>query len=80
MQITKHGIPIDIPGQRKKIPNTNAFKALKDFYRYKDYATLEGLEEGFRVIATAPVAHPEFKKLIDRGYRVIETWKRSDIA
>ncbi|MBD8026448.1 hypothetical protein H9636_07220 [Ureibacillus sp. Re31] len=79
MQFRKNGIPIDIPGQHKRV-STNHFKAHKDFYRYKDYATLEGLEEGFRVIATAPVAHPEFKNLLDRGYRVIETWKRSDIA
>lgn len=79
MQFRKNGIPIDVPDQRKKVVTKN-FKGHEDFYRYKDFATLEGVEDGCRVTATAPIAHPEFKQLIGKGYRVIEKWKRSDIA
>lgn len=79
MQFRKNGIPIDVPDQRPKVV-TKTFKGHEDFYKYKKYATLTGFEDGCKVIATAPIEHPEFKKLLDKGYRVIETWKRSDIA
>lgn len=80
MQVSKNGIPIDIPKQRKKAPTTNEFKAHNDFYRYKKYATLEGFEDGFRVTATAPIGHPDFKDLLAKKYRIVEKWERSDIA
>ncbi|WP_400194646.1 hypothetical protein [Lysinibacillus telephonicus] len=80
MQMTKNGIPIDIPSQRKKAPTTKKFNAHKDFYKFKRFATMVGYEDGCNVIATVPMGHPEFKALLKQGYRVIDIWDRRDIA
>lgn len=80
MQMTKNGIPIDVPGQRKKVPTTSRFKAHRDFYKFKTYATLIGFEDGYKVTVTVPLKHPEFKNYISKGFKVIEVWDRRDSA
>ncbi|WP_346235704.1 hypothetical protein MKY04_09180 [Lysinibacillus telephonicus] len=80
MQMTKNGIPIDIPSQRKKAPTTGKFSVPKDFYKFKRFATMVGFEEGCNVIATVPMGHPEFNNFINKGFKVIEVWDRRNIA
>lgn len=80
MQMTKNGIPIDIPSQRKKAPTTGKFSVPKDFYKFKRFATLVGYEDGCNVTVTAPMGHPEFKELLAQGYQVIDIWDRRDSA
>lgn len=76
-QLNKHGIPLDIPKHRQE--QQKVIRLTPDYFKYKTYATLVGFEDGCNVIATCPVAHPDFKTLKKQGYKVVETWERSDV-
>ncbi|BDH60109.1 hypothetical protein MTP04_02390 [Lysinibacillus sp. PLM2] len=81
MQINKNGIPLDIPGQQKKVSNIRTTQKLhNDFSEFNEYATMTGYEDGCFVTAVVPVKHPDFKKLISQGYRLVETWRKGEIA
>lgn len=80
MQMTKHGIPIDIPGQRKKIGRITTSQTLhNDFNKFNKFATMVGKEGGFPVTVIVPTMHPEFKQLKLQGFKVLEIWDKRDI-
>lgn len=79
MQLNKNGIMVDIPGLRKRTTKIIQ-KPRNDFTRYKTFATMIGYENGCNVTATVPVAHDDFKKLKQQGYKVVEVWEKGEIA
>lgn len=76
--MTKNGIPLDIPVQRKKLSNVVVQKQ-NDYCKFNKFATMLGFEEDCIVTVVVPVAHPEFKKLKKQGYRVLEVWDKKEV-
>lgn len=80
MQMTKNGIPIDIPGLRR-----NSVKAqivqnqANDYNAYYKFATMRGVEEGCIVTAVVPLAHPEYRIMKKQGYKVLEVWDKRNV-
>ncbi|QCR33152.1 hypothetical protein [Lysinibacillus sp. SGAir0095] len=75
--MTKNGIPLDIPGQRKKTTKVQVVqKPRNDYNKYNTFATMSGFENRCYVTAIVPTMHPEFKVLKKQGYRVLEVWDK----
>lgn len=78
--MTKNGIPLDIPGQRKKVGKVQVIQTPQsDYIVYNKFATMVGFEDGCTVTAIVPVAHPEFKAMKKQGYRVVEVWDKRNV-
>lgn len=77
--MTKHGIPIDFPGQRKvtKVQTTKILH--NDFQKFNKFATMTGFDQGHPVTIIVPKVHPEFEALKKQGYKVIEIWDKRDV-
>lgn len=76
MNENRNGIPVDVPHLRKKQKVTVSKVLHPDFNKYKTFATMYGLEDGFKVIVVVPIKHPDFKALKKQGYRILEIWER----
>ena len=74
----KNGILIDIPSTRKL--ETNSVIKKPEYGQYNVFVTMFKREDGHNVWTMVPKAHPDFKKLIQAGYKVTETWdKRGEV-
>jgi hypothetical protein len=81
MQINANGIPVDIPGQRKKVAKIQTTKKLQnDFNQFTKFATMAGVEDGCKVTVIVPMGHKDFKTLLAQGFKVIDVWNRRDSA
>jgi|GEM_PF-1122468 len=73
----RNGIPIDIPGARKKVPKVKTQKSA-EYNKYKTFATMFKKENDNRIWATVPVAHKDFKSLKKEGFQIVEVWNKGD--
>ncbi len=81
MQVNANGIPIDIPGQRKKVVKIQTSQKLhNEFKKYTKFVTMQGKEDGHDVIVIVPKAHPEYFELKAKKFRKIEEWDRREIS
>ena len=76
--MTKNGIPLDIPGQRKKLTKVKVVQSRNDFNNFTKFATMVGFEDGCYVTAVVPMGHPDFKTFLAQGYKVIDIWNTRD--
>jgi len=76
--MTKNGIPLDIPGQRKKVSKIQVAKQRNDFNKFTKFATMVGFEDGCYVTAVVPMGHEDFKSFLAEGYKVIDVWNTRD--
>lgn len=76
--MTKNGIPLDIPGQSKKLSKVQVQKPQSEFNKFYKFATMVGFEEGCHVTAVVPMGHPDFKTFLNQGYVVIDIWINRD--
>jgi len=75
----RNGILIAIPGTHKQQTNLVAKKPT-EYGQYNVFVTMFKREGGHNVWTMVPKAHPDFKKLIQAGYKVTETWdKRGEV-
>lgn len=75
--MTKHGIPIDFPGQRK-VTKVQTIQKPNDYQRFKKFATMIGVEEGCFVTAIVPMGHADFRRMKRQGYKVAEVWEKGE--
>lgn len=75
----RNGIPIDIPTARKPAPKVKTRKP-SEYNKYNTYATMFKKEDGQRVWATVPVAHPDFKALKKENFEVVEVWDKREVS
>ncbi|MFJ7838819.1 hypothetical protein ACIQXG_05025 [Lysinibacillus sphaericus] len=72
----RNGFPIDIPSARKPVQKVNVQKPT-EYSHYNVYVTIFKREDGHNVWTMVPLLHPDYKKLKEDGYRVIEKWEKS---
>lgn len=73
----RNGIPIDIPSVRKQVQKVKTQKPA-EYNKYKTFATMFKKENGQRIWATVPVAHPDFKSLKKEGFQIVEVWNKRE--
>lgn len=86
MQRNKAGIPVNVSVKRNpltlKAQKENARKAKRqqpnqsDYDRYKEFATMRGVEWGHVVYTMVPTQHKDFRKALKRGMKVVEVWEK----
>lgn len=67
--LNRHGIPVEVQKSRNS-------KKHQEFMKYRVFVTLIGFENGRRVISTCPMAHEDFRKFKQCGFKVIDKWTR----
>jgi hypothetical protein len=79
--MTKNGIPVDMPWQRKKTAKISTSKHLhNDFNKFNKYATMVGFEDGYAVTVVVPMGHKDFKLLQRQGFKIVDVWEKREIA